>query len=93
MLKKTNQKAENNKNYIHGRSKTRTYATWTAIKGRCYNKNHQDYKKFGAVGIRLCEKWHTFEGFLEDMGDQNDGTRLLRKDNGKDFCVENCYWE
>ena len=34
---------------------------------RCYNKNNPYYKNYGAKGITVCDKWKTFEGFLDDF--------------------------
>jgi hypothetical protein len=34
---------------------------------RCYNENGSRYKDWGGRGIRVCERWHDFPNFLEDM--------------------------
>lgn len=42
--------------------------TLTGMKQRCYNVNYNGYKKYGARGIKICERWNKFENFLEDIG-------------------------
>lgn len=48
----------------HGKTRTRLYRTWTGIKSRCYNKNENAYKYYGAKGIAMCDEWkNSFENF------------------------------
>lgn len=85
-------KGKFNENYTHGKSHTTIYRTWSATRSRCTNPNHNQYHKYGAVGIKLCEEWNKFENFLLDMGEQPNGKRLQRKDELGMFCKDNCYW-
>lgn len=32
-------------------------STFNAMKQRCYNPNHSNYKNYGARGIKICEEW------------------------------------
>ena len=43
------------------------YQKWYNMIQRCYNKNNPYYKNYGAKGITVCDKWKTFEGFLDDF--------------------------
>lgn len=42
----------------HGLSgKNHLYGIWNAIKRRCENKNTEDYSRYGALGVRMCDLW------------------------------------
>lgn len=47
--------------------KKREYGIWTKMLSRCYNPNVDSYKYYGAVGVRVCERWHSFVNFYEDL--------------------------
>ena len=55
-------------NATHELSKTRTYNIWSHMKARCLRKTHKRYSEWGGRGISVCDKWLSFENFLEDMG-------------------------
>lgn len=53
----------------HGQSRTALYGIWRTMISRCNNPNAVGYKKYGAVGISVCDRWaKSFEDFLSDMG-------------------------
>jgi hypothetical protein len=62
------------------------------MKQRCQNPKSKSYAGYGGRGITVCEKWQTFEGFFEDMGEQPEGLSLERKENDLGYTLENCKW-
>jgi hypothetical protein len=76
----------------HGMIGTPTYKTWQSMKNRCLNPNHNKYKFYGGLGVKIAEEWNTFEGFLEDMGVRPNNMTLDRLNPFKDYTKENCRW-
>lgn len=79
-------------NVRHGLTKSPTYRTWRSMKARCYNPQSLSFKYYGAKGIRICERWESFDAFLEDMGERPEGTSIDRLDSTKNYEPENCRW-
>jgi hypothetical protein len=80
------------RNTTHGQSSTRVYAIWEGMLKRCFNPKSQAYKNYGGRGISVCDKWLSFEGFYNDMGDVPDGLSLERVDVNGDYSPDNCKW-
>lgn len=77
----------------HGKTGTKEYIAWTAMKQRCYYEKHDFYANYGGRGIQVCNRWlESFENFYEDMGEAPDGMSLDRVDVDSDYCKENCRW-
>lgn len=71
---------------------TKEYRCWRALKSRCNNPNHAQYKDYGGRGITVCERWNAFLNFYEDMGKSPEGSEIDRIDNNKGYFKENCRW-
>ena len=71
---------------------TPTYIAWKNMKARCDDINHQAYENYGARGITYDQKWSTFNGYLEDMGEVPEKLTLNRIDVNLNYSKENCEW-
>lgn len=78
----------------HGMWKSREYVTWIAMIRRCHTKTEPSYSKYGARGIRVCDRWRErFENFYEDMGPRpSDKHSLDRINNDGNYEPNNCRW-
>ena len=52
-----NRYGKNNPAYKHGKTNTRLYEIWRAMKKRCYLHTHKYYKDYGGRGIKICDEW------------------------------------
>lgn len=80
----------------------RLYSRWYNMKNRCYNSKHPLYYRYGGRGIKVCEKWHDYFNFEDDMYESFikhvekygiKDTTLDREDFDGDYELSNCTWK
>ena len=41
----------------------RLYKVWISMRKRCNNPKDKSYKYYGALGVRVCEEWNSYQAF------------------------------
>jgi hypothetical protein len=80
----------------HGLSNHILHRTWSHMKERCFNKNSNGYRFYGAKGIGMCDEWrYDFKAFYDWSIENgwNDKLTIDRFPNKTgDYSPDNCRW-
>ncbi len=78
----------------HKMSGTPEWWAWVHMFQRCGNPNNLRYHRYGARGIKVCERWNAFESFFADMGPRPSPKHTLeRRDRNGNYEPGNCAWD
>lgn len=82
------------RNRIHGGTGTVEYDAWCRMIRRCECPTDNRYRRYGARGISVCERWrHSFANFLADVGLRPSNQHSIeRLDNDGNYEPSNTTW-
>lgn len=80
-------------NLKHGMWRAPIYKLWAEMRARCEKQDHHAWADYGGRGIKVCERWASFQTFYDDFGKlRPPGTSIDRIDNDKGYEPGNVRW-
>ncbi len=74
-------------------NKHRLKSIWRGMMYRCYGKSHECYKDYGGRGIVVCDRWHVYNNFYDDLiVSYKKELSMDRIDNDGNYEINNIRW-